>query len=240
MPSRHRERHRRSISRRDADKSCAARRTRPVRQQRRAAQRRPVASVPGGKTKVAFVVRGGLRRTTNSLTLDADALPEDTTITVRTLSRIVDGSQLDNLAASSTGSVWTQLEMKGATVAEIGGFELATNDLVTVEVTTDFSLNAEHLKKYPIIVTHLQEFEVAGRMTIEISVREGARGLGVRRPARTRELHVSSCPFWHQLRPRNKVPFQRFPMRGLVATTAAGSVCPNSTRTEVRRQRRRP
>jgi hypothetical protein len=168
----------------------------------------PVASVPGGKTKVAFVVRGGLRRTTNSLTLDASALPEDTTITVRTLSRIVDGSQLDNLAASSTGSVWSQLEMKGATVAEIGGFELATNDLVTVEVTTDFSLNAEHLKKYPIIVTHLQEFEVAGRMTIEITSVKELEDWVFGNP-RTRELHVSSCPFWPQLSPRNKVPFQR-------------------------------
>jgi hypothetical protein len=167
----------------------------------------PIASVPGGKTKSSFVLRGALTRTTNKLTLDASSLPNDTSIVVRTLNRVVDVSQLVNLTVAESSSVWTRLNMAGGTEAEIDGFELRANDQVTVELTIDFSLNAEHLKIYPIIATQEQDFEIAGRMTIEILSVKELEDWVFGNP-RSREMHVVTCPFWPVLGPSSKIPFQ--------------------------------
>lgn len=167
----------------------------------------PIASVPGGKTKSSFVLRGGLSPSTNRLTLDATALPADTSITVRTLTRVVEGSELTGLARISTGSVWSKLALQGGEVGEVDGFALGTNDSATVELEIDFSLQAEHLEIYPIIATHTQDGLVVGRMTIEITSVKELEDWVFGNP-RSLELHVVGCPFWPQISSRNKVPFE--------------------------------
>lgn len=167
----------------------------------------PQTSVPGGKTKTSFVMRGVLQQTTNKLTLDASAMPADTKIQVRTLRRIIDGSGLTHIAVTEGGTVWTKLDMNGGIVAEIDGFALRTNDEVTVEITIDFSLQAEHLERYPLIATQEQDGAIAGRMTIEIiAVKE--REDWVYGNPRSRELHVITCPFWPLISQGNKIPYE--------------------------------
>jgi hypothetical protein len=58
-------------------------------------------SVPGGKTKASMTMHGGLTGTNNSLELDASAMPADTTISARTLTRLIDASTVTDLTVTT-------------------------------------------------------------------------------------------------------------------------------------------
>lgn len=168
----------------------------------------PHNSVPGGKTKVALVLRGGTASTTNRLSLDATALPADTAIELKILRRITDGANtISNFTTSSGSSLWSRLNLAGGTEGVIDGFPLATDEQVTATLTVDFSLQAEHLQVYPLVVGHHQDGTAAGRLTVSITAVKELEDYVFGNP-RSGELHVVSCPFWSRIGQHNKVPYQ--------------------------------
>ena len=63
----------------------------------------PQMAVPGGGMKASMTIHGGLARSRNTVQLDATALPADTAVEVRTLTRLVNASTLSNLSVTSPG-----------------------------------------------------------------------------------------------------------------------------------------
>ncbi|MFF3942740.1 hypothetical protein [Streptomyces phaeofaciens] len=168
----------------------------------------PQMAAPGGKTHMTITLRGALTSTTGSWHLDATALPDDTRISVRTLSRILEPSTLTNVDVTQAGSVRTTFEIKGGKTAVVDGFHLEANDRVAAEVTIDFSSQAEHLRLYPLVATQYQDGLIAGRMTIQITAVNELEDFFFGNP-RSGELHISTCPYWSRLGAANKVPFLR-------------------------------
>ncbi|WP_329105398.1 hypothetical protein [Streptomyces sp. NBC_01439] len=167
----------------------------------------PQMAAPGGKTSTTIALRGGLTSTSGSWHLDATALPEDTRISIRTLSRIVGSAELTNLKVAEKGSVRTTLEMKGGSTAVVDGFRLEADDRAAADITIDFSHHADHLRLYPFIATQYQDSLIAGRMTIQITAVKELEGFFFGNP-RSGELHVSTCPYWSKLGAGSKVPFR--------------------------------
>jgi hypothetical protein len=168
----------------------------------------PALSSPGGKTKTTFVVHGTTLKSTNNLELDASAFPNDTSIEIR-IPRSVheEAESLSGLNPISTNSRYSKLKLIGGTVGGIIGFKLAARDDINVAITIDFSYSAEHLKRYGLIATQMQDGQVAGRITIEITAVKESEDYVYANP-RSKELHTIYCPFWGRISPQNKVPFQ--------------------------------
>jgi hypothetical protein len=166
----------------------------------------PQFSTPGGKTSMTLTLRGSTEPTEDSCQLDASAMPDDTHITIRTLSRIIEPAVLTEAQVTAVGPVRSTVEMTGGTTALIDGFPLGRGDQVPADITIDFSHQAEHLKNYPLVVTQTQNGEVAGRMTIQITAVKEFDDFFFGNP-RSHELHVSTCPFWDRLGPGNRIPF---------------------------------
>jgi hypothetical protein len=168
----------------------------------------PHNSVPGGKTKVDLVLHGGTAPTTNMLSLDATALPADTMIELKMLRRIADGTS--TIAGFTTGagsSLWSRLHLAGGTEGIIDGFPLATGEQISASLTVDFSLQAEHLRVYPLVVSHHQDDKTAGRLTVSITAIKELEDYVFGNP-RSGELHVVSCPLWSRIAQHNKVPYE--------------------------------
>lgn len=168
----------------------------------------PQLAVPGGKTHMTITLRGALTATTGSWHLDATALPEDTRISIRTLSRLTKDAELTDLVVAEPGQVRSTLEMTGGRKAVVEGFELEPDDRVAADITIDFSHHAEHLRMYPFVATQYQDGVIAGRMTIQITAVKELEDFFFGNP-HSGELHVSTCPYWPRLGPDSKVPFVR-------------------------------
>ncbi|QES23506.1 hypothetical protein DEJ46_33880 [Streptomyces venezuelae] len=168
----------------------------------------PQMAAPGGKTRMTITLRGGLKATDGSWELDASALPEDTRISVRTLSRMIEPATLTDLVVKETGAVRSTIEMNGGKVALVDGYRLDADDHVTAEITIDFSHQAEHLRRYPFVATQYQDGAVVGRMTIQITAVKELDDFFFGNP-RSGEIHVNTCPYWPKLGPGSKVPFMR-------------------------------
>ncbi|CUM42807.1 M28 family peptidase [Streptomyces gardneri] len=168
----------------------------------------PQMAAPGGKTRMTITLRGGLKATDGSWELDASALPEDTRISVRTLSRMIEPATLTDLEVKETGAVRSTVEMKGGKVAVVDGYRLDADDHVAAEITIDFSHQAEHMKRYPFVATQYQDGAVVGRMTIQITAVKELDDFFFGNP-RSGEIHVTTCPYWPKLGAGSKVPFMR-------------------------------
>ncbi|MFE9859055.1 hypothetical protein [Streptomyces sp. NPDC005780] len=166
----------------------------------------PRKSVPGGRSKMTIRLRGGPAATTDSWELDATAMPEATRISIRTLSSLVNAASLSDVQVTEPGDVRCTLEMRGGTTAVVDGFPLAANAEVLADLTIDFSHDAVNLRNYDFVATQVQDNQVAGRITIEITAVKESEDLFFGNP-RTHEVHITSCPFWDQLGPASKVPY---------------------------------
>lgn len=168
----------------------------------------PAPSTPGGKTKVTFLVRGTDHPSTNTLNFDASTLPTDTKISIRIASSIPDeASNIFSMIQTSKGLRWTTLGMTGGVKGSIVSFPLEKNAEKSVTISVDFSLEAENLKRYPIIVSQEQDGVIAGQLTIEITaVKESEDYLYGN--IKSLELHRLNCPYRIKMNPKNQRPFQ--------------------------------
>jgi hypothetical protein len=167
----------------------------------------PQNSVLGGKTKTSFLVRGTTHPSTNSLSIDASALPSDTKIQLRVARSMTDQAVgLSGFTLSDQNSRWSTLDLTGGTVGIIEDFPLGTNDERSVTLDIDFSYQAQHLQRYPIVASQEQDGVLAGQLTIEITaVKESEDYVYGNR--RSKELHTLNCIFQAQMSTHNKVPF---------------------------------
>ncbi|WP_405593248.1 hypothetical protein [Streptomyces sp. NBC_01092] len=168
----------------------------------------PQMATPGGKTHMTITLRGALTTTQGAWHLDATALPEDTRISIRTLSRLARDAALTDIAVTESGPVRSTLEMNGGDKAVVEGFKLDPNEQVAADITIDFSHNAEHLRLYPFVATQYQDGVIAGRLTIQITAVRELEDFFFGNP-HSGELHVSTCPYWSRLGADSKVPFLR-------------------------------
>ncbi|NTW83609.1 MAG: hypothetical protein HGB36_09630 [Chlorobiaceae bacterium] len=169
----------------------------------------PVNAMPGGKTKTSIIIRGSNHLTTNDLSIDAKALPSDTGIEVKVARSIVDNAaEISSFTKKKKSERTSLLTMSGGHEGLIRQFPLSTNAESTITITVDFSINAEHLKVYPVIVSQFQDGQLAGRYTIEITAVKEAEDW-VYGNRNTKELHRYNCEFFKKMNRRNAVPFAR-------------------------------
>ncbi|WP_426367425.1 hypothetical protein [Streptomyces sp. E-08] len=168
----------------------------------------PKKSILGGQSSFTFLLRGGPTATDDSWELDATSMPPDTQITIRTLSRIVEPSTLTHVEVTEPGDVRSTLQMSGGDTALVDGFRLDAHDEVSAVLTVDFSHEAEHLKSYDLIATQVQDFEVAGRVTLEIVAIKDLDEWFFANP-KTGEVHIKTCPLWNQISDAHKQPYAR-------------------------------
>lgn len=168
----------------------------------------PQMAVPGGGMKASMTIHGGLTRTTNSVQFDASALPADTRIDVRTLTRLIDAATLSQLAVTKPGAVKSTMSMAGQVDAQMAGFSLAAGEDTVVDLVIEFSHQADHLTTYPLVVTQHQDGQVVGRVTIDIVALKDLDDYYFGNP-RSMEVHVTTCPFWPALGRFSKRPFAR-------------------------------
>ncbi|MGX1886735.1 hypothetical protein [Streptomyces sp. NPDC055287] len=168
----------------------------------------PRHSILGGQTKMTVKLNGAPTATDGSWELDATAMPSDTQITIRTLSRIVKPSTLSHIEVTETGDVRSTMQMKGGDTAVVDGFRLDARDEVSADLTIDFAHEAVHMQHYNLIATQVQDHLVAGRLTIVITAVKDLHDwfFGNRN---THEVHIDTCPFWGQISETSKEPFPR-------------------------------
>jgi Zn-dependent metalloprotease len=167
----------------------------------------PQSSVPGGKTKTSFLVRGTVYSSLNQLTVDASALPSDTHIEMHLARRLTDqAAGLSGFILSSQNTRWSTLTLPGGQVGAINDFPLEAYDQKSVTLMVDFSYQAEHLHRYPIIVTQTQEGQISGRLTIEITAVKETEDFVYGNP-NSMELHTIHCPLWSRIAQHHKIPF---------------------------------
>jgi hypothetical protein len=167
----------------------------------------PQSSVPGGKTKTSFFVRGTTHTSMNRLSIDASAMPVDTSIKVQIRRKLADQTgSVSDLSISSQTVRLTTYSLTGGKVGVIDRFPLAANVQEPVTLTIDFSYEAENLKRYPIFIVQEQDGVAAGQLTIEITAVKEAEDW-VYGNRRTGELHTLNCPYCQEMSPHNKIPF---------------------------------
>ena len=166
----------------------------------------PVMSVPGGKQKVSLWARGGVEPTENVLVVDAGAMPADTEISVRVPSRLLTGAGMDGFTVTEIGPNRSTLSVGGRTIGRLTGVGLDAADRVPLDLTIDFSHDAEHLHRYPLVFSQDQNGVPAGKETIEITAVKEVEDMFFGN-ARTLEVHVVTCQWWPQISSAHKVPF---------------------------------
>jgi len=167
----------------------------------------PQNSVPGGKTKTSFLLRGTTHPSVNSLQIDARQIPADTKIKVKVARSITNNaSGISGLTMGNQSSSWSTLEMSGESIGRINEFQLGTHEEKTVNLEIDFSFQAENMKRYPIIGSQEQDGVIAGQLTIEITAIKDREDYVYGNP-RSKELHTIFCPFWNQISLKNKIPY---------------------------------
>jgi hypothetical protein len=166
----------------------------------------PIMSVPGGSQKVSLWLRGGTGPTENVITVDTTALPSDTAVELRVPARILDGAVVEGFAVVNRTQRWVKLGLRGGQVGRLSRVSLPAADRVPLDLAVDFSLEAEHLRRYPIVFSQEQGGVPAGKQTVEITMVKEVDDMFFGNPT-THEVHIVACPWWPQISTRHKVPF---------------------------------
>lgn len=166
----------------------------------------PVRIAVGGEMRTQMRLRGGVRRSINRFELDATALPPDTDIRLKLANGLLKNAKMTSLEEIESNQRFTVVRVRRGDVATIDGFELAARESKRVQLTVDFSIEAEHLRRYPLVATQVQDHEVAGELTIELTAIKDLEDYVYGNP-RSNELHTVYCPFWDKILPKNKIPF---------------------------------
>jgi hypothetical protein len=155
----------------------------------------PSPSTPGGKTRMSLLVRGSTHPSRNTLQIDGSSLPSDTEVSVRFSRSMTDQAKsITGFVQKSQNTRWSNFALAAGAIGSIMDFPLAGSETKQVVVEIDFSYKAEHMKRYPIVVSQEQDGEIAGRLTIEIvAVKESEDYFYGNK--RSRELHTLNCAF---------------------------------------------
>jgi hypothetical protein len=167
----------------------------------------PQPSVLGGNTKTTFYVHGTTHSSTNHLYIDATALPSDTVILVRVPRNLKDRTEtLSKLSLVDQNSRWAVFKQTGGVNSSFYNFSLGTTEQASITLSIDFSYQAEHLHRYPIVVTQEQEGNIAGRLTLEIIAIKDAEDYFYAN-VHSKEIHTYQCIYRKRMRVYHQVPF---------------------------------
>ena len=168
----------------------------------------PIQIIDGGRAHSSITMRGGVQCSDNSLQLDAEALPEDTKLYWKVALSIIKDAHLEKLKVIRKVGNFATLGMRGSTIAVIQGFKLLARERKRVRLEVDFSLYAKHGKRYPLVVTQIQDGELAGGFTFEFTAIKKNAADYFYGNRRSRQLHTFNCPHLSKALPKNIQPFQ--------------------------------
>ena len=166
----------------------------------------PIRVPLGIQARVSMMVRGSVRRSINQFRLNAAAFPTDTAIRVRVPNSVGDNAQMTRLAPLSRNSRFTTLSLRGGATGVIDAFGLRARQDFNVTLAFDFSVQAAHLQRYPLIATQRQDDQLAGQLTLDVIAVKDPEDF-VYGNIRSKELHTVACPFWPHFSNRNKRAF---------------------------------
>lgn len=167
----------------------------------------PKSSVLGGQTKTTFYVHGTTHLSTNRLHIDATALPSDTVILARVPRSMKDRAEtVSGLTLVDQNNRWAVLEQTGGVSSSFHDFPLGAKEQVSITLTIDFSYEAEHLHRYPILVTQEQDGNIAGRLTVEITAIKDAEDYFYAN-VHSKEIHTYQCIYRKRMSVHNQLPF---------------------------------
>ena len=167
----------------------------------------PIRINTGGSARSSIRMRGGVQRSVNRFELDAKALPRDTKLRLRVAGTVLKDATLTALRETGRVGHFATLEMRGGDKAAINGFELPARARKSIRLEIDFSVQAEHERRYPLVASQIQDGELAGELTIDITAIRDAEDYVYGNP-RSRELHTVHCPHWPRTLPTNRLPFR--------------------------------
>jgi zinc metalloprotease ZmpB len=163
----------------------------------------PILMAPGAMAMASVSMHGVDRDGLHRLIVDAAELPADTRVRVRIATSLVGAGSTD-METTSTGDRYTVLGLSGASIGEVRGFRLQPSQRSVVQVTVDFSHEAQHGHMYPLTIRQLLDGEMVGAYTLELTAVKELDDYFFGNP-RSFELHVTTCPLWEKLnRPRLK------------------------------------
>lgn len=167
----------------------------------------PILAAPGTSTRMGLRIRGLDHLAEHTVRIDASALPRDTAISVRLANGVL-ATGSTRMRIVETNSRFTTLGMAGGATATIDDIDIAARDSFDLTVGIDFSFNAVHLRQYPIVIQQLHAGQVIGAYTVEITAIKQLDDYVFGNP-RSRELHITSCPFWPVMNKSRLRPFDR-------------------------------
>lgn len=166
----------------------------------------PIEVAAGGSAGANMALRGGVRRSSNAFKLNTKALPKDTKVRLRVANGLVRDSKLSGFRKIDSNRQYTSLESSGGREAVIDGFVLGARESRNVNLNIDFSASAVHKRRYPVVATQIQDGEVAGRLTLELTAVLDFEDYMIGNRS-SMELHRPDCPHRLKMSPRNTVPF---------------------------------
>lgn len=166
----------------------------------------PVLALPGAKMKMGLTIRGLEQRAAHSVTIDASRLPRDTRVEARLANGVLTDASTD-MTVVRRDDRFTTLAMNGGAVQGLTDVPIASNGSFLLTLSVDFSVEARHLKQYPIRVEQLHEGVVVGAYTIELTAIKDLEDFFFGNP-RSHELHVSNCPLWSAMNTVRLVTFE--------------------------------
>ena len=157
----------------------------------------PVLALPGARMKLGLTVRGLEDSGRHTISIDASVLPRDTRIEARLANSVLEAGSSDMSVARRDGR-FTTFTMAGASVRSVKDLLIKANGSVVLTLGIDFSVEARHLKQYPIRVEQLTGGVVVGAYTVQLTAIKDFEDYCFGNP-RSGELHTSSCPLWPRM-----------------------------------------
>lgn len=166
----------------------------------------PIRITTEGRAVSDIGMKGSTSASTNAFRLNAKKLPRDTSVRLRVANGVLRDAKLSALRTVKMNPRYTTLQMRGGEVAAIEGFRLAARETKKIQLAVDFSVEAKHEHRYPLVATQIQDGETAGQLTIEfVAIKDHEDYVYGNKSSM--ELHTIRCPFWSRMNPKNRVPF---------------------------------
>lgn len=167
----------------------------------------PILAAPGAKMKMGLTIRGLETTGRHSVMIDARELPRDTRVQARVPNGVLDSGNTD-MAVGKSDDRFTTLNLDGGRNGTLKEVEIDANGSFVLNLTVDFSFEADHLRQYPMRVRQVHDDALVGAYTIELTAVKDLEDFFFGNP-HSGELHVTTCPLWPKINKPKLVTFER-------------------------------
>jgi hypothetical protein len=157
--------------------------------------------------KMGLTIRGLETTGKHSVMIDARELPRDTKVQARVPNGVLDSGNTD-MAVGKSDDRFTTLSFDGGQNGTLKEVEIAANGSFVLNLTVDFSFEADHLRRYPMRVRQVHDDALVGAYTIELTAVKDLEDFFFGNP-HSGELHVSTCPLWPKINKPKLMTFER-------------------------------